>query len=83
MKTNNIQIKTNTKKYSIIIGSNIIKNIKNIRINKNDKNYSKYYFETGINLKNNIYTSYDHYLNDKYKITINQQTIERLKNHYK
>ena len=30
MKTNNIQIKTNTKKYSIIIGSNIIKNIKNI-----------------------------------------------------
>ena len=30
MKINNIQIKTNTKKYSIIIGSNIIKNIKNI-----------------------------------------------------
>ena len=30
MKTNNIQVKTKTKKYLIFIGSNIIKNISNI-----------------------------------------------------
>ena len=80
MPINRYTIATNIKNKNFLI---FVKNIKNMRINKNDENYSKLYFETSIKLKNNIYSSYDYYLNDKYKITINQQTVDRLKNYFK
>ena len=80
MPINHYTIATNKNNENFLI---FIKNINKIPINKNDKNYSKFYFETGINLKNNIYSTYDHYLNNKYKISMNQQTIDRLKNYFK
>ena len=80
MPINHYTIASNKNNKNFII---FIKDIRNMSINKNDNNYVKYYFETGINLKNNIYSSYDQYMNDKYKITINQQTIDRLKNYFK
>ena len=30
-----------------------------------------------------MYTSYDFYLNNKYKIKINEKTLERVKNYFK
>ena len=60
-----------------------IDSIDNKNIKKNNKDYDKYYLETGINIKNNMYASYDIYLNNKYKIKINEQTMERLKNFFK
>ena len=80
MPINHYTIATNKNNENFLI---FIKNINKISINKNDKNYSKFYYETGINLKNNIYSTYDHYLNNKYKISMNQQTIDRLKNYFK
>ena len=80
MPINHYTIATNKNNENFLI---FIKNINKIPINKNDKNYSKFYYETGINLKNNIYSTYDHYLNNKYKISMNQQTIDRLKNYFK
>ena len=80
MPVNRYTIATNKNNKHFLI---FIKNIQNISINKNDKNYNNFYFEAGINLKNNIYSSYDHYLNNKYKISMNQQTVDRLKNYFK
>ena len=60
-----------------------IKKIQNKTIDKTNKDYEKFYFETGVNLKNSIYSSYDTYLNTKYKIKINEQTMDRLKNFFK
>jgi len=34
-----------------------------------------------IGLKNNIYSSFDRYINQKYKVEINYKTLERLKNY--
>ncbi|HJN39471.1 MAG TPA: hypothetical protein QGH28_04745, partial [Chloroflexota bacterium] len=80
MPINHYTIASNKNNKNFLI---FIKNINKMPFNKNDKNYSKFYFETGINLKNNIYSTYDHYLNNKYKISMNQQTIDRLKNYFK
>ena len=33
-------------------------------------------------IKNNMLKSYDLYLNDKYKVELNQKTIERVKNFF-
>ena len=60
-----------------------IKEIQKPSFNKNIEEYDKFYYETVINLKNNIYTSYDSYVNQKYKIDINYQTVERLKNYFR
>ena len=59
-----------------------IKKITNTTIEKNSENYEKYRYETLIDLRKNIYASFDQYLDQKYKIEINQQTIERLKNYF-
>ena len=35
------------------------------------------------NLNQEVLTSYDFYLNQKYKIKINEQTLERVKNYFR
>ena len=34
-------------------------------------------------MRDNMYSSYDYLLNKKYKVKINQKTLERVKNYYK
>ena len=60
-----------------------IDKIEKNNIKKDSKKYNKYFNETTIALKNNIYSSFDYYLNQKYKIKINKQTLERLKNYFR
>ena len=44
----------------------------------------KYYKNEGKNkLRDQMYSSYDSFLDDKYKVKINQKTIERVKNYFK
>ncbi len=46
-----------------------------------DKNdLSNYTIKANIQIKNDLYSSYDYLIKDKYKITINQNTLERIKN---
>ena len=61
---------------------NIIKiNSKNILKNSNEfKNFKN---KGKMNLRNQIYSSYDDSLNKKYKVKINQKTLERVKNYFK
>ena len=49
-----------------------------------DKNdLSNYTIKANIQVKNDLYSSYDYLINDKYKITINQNTLERIKNYFR
>ena len=41
------------------------------------------FFKTRDKIKNEIYTSYDQYLNKSYKVEINNNTLERTKNYFK
>ena len=43
---------------------------------------SNYIKQSNIIIRKNLYSSYDLLINDKYKIEINQNTLERLKNNF-
>jgi len=62
--------------------------VKIVRINDEDisknSNEFKNYKKKGKNkLRDQMYSSYDNFLDDKYKVKINQKTIERVKNFFK
>ena len=50
--------------------------------NQDDKKINEYVNKQNSNLKNSMLRSYDLYLNDKYKVELNQKTIERVKNFF-
>ena len=52
-------------------------------ISKNDEDYKNFKNKDKNKLKDLMYSSYDNFLEDKYKVKINQQTIERVKNYFK
>ena len=58
-----------------------VKEMQKPGLDKTSDKYDKYYHETIIGLKNNIYSSFDHYINQKYKVEINYKTLEKLKNY--
>jgi len=58
-----------------------IKNFQN-EIIENDDKINEYASKQNLNLKNNMLESYDLYLNSRYDVTINQKTIERVKNFF-
>ena len=62
-----------------------IAKIENVTTNDlSDKNDLSSYNKLASNkIRNNLYSSYDLLLNVKYKININQNTLERLKNHFR
>jgi len=60
-----------------------IKEIQKRNLHKTSDEYNKYYYETIIGLKNNIYSSFDHYIKQKYKVEVNYKTLERLKNYFR
>ena len=51
-------------------------------ISKNSEEISKFSDQTNVNMKTNLFNSYDNFLNKKYKIKINQKTLERVKNYF-
>ena len=51
-------------------------------ISKQSENYKKYTNLSNIKIRDSMYSSYDFYLNNKYKIKINQKTFERVKNYF-
>ena len=52
-------------------------------INKNSEEFDKFTLELNNKYKSYILRSYDYFLNDKYKVTINQKTLDRVKNYFK
>jgi len=66
---------------NIYLAKVIQSNQKNIIKNSNE--YENYNKEANKKMMNNMYSSYDYLLNKKYKVKINQQTLERVKNYYR
>jgi len=52
-------------------------------LEKSSSEYNEFKNKSNILLKDDIYTSYDFLLNQKYKIKINQKTLERVKNYFR
>jgi len=89
-KSNNQIFKLREKNFTIVdeIEKNKtfliwVREIQKPSLNKASDEYDKYYYETIIGLKNNIYSSFNHYINQKYKVEINYQTLDRLKNYFR
>ena len=59
-----------------------ILNISETNISKSSVNYKKYTNLTNVKIRDSMYSSYDYYLNNKYKIKINEKTFERVKNYF-
>jgi peptidyl-prolyl cis-trans isomerase D len=51
-------------------------------LNKSSNDYEKYEAKARLNLINKIYKSYDNSVNQKYKVELNQRTIDRVKNSF-
>ena len=59
-----------------------INNFKDIEIKNDEDNFKNYIIKQKTNNKNSILKSYDLFLNNKYKVNLNQKTIERIKNNF-
>jgi peptidyl-prolyl cis-trans isomerase D len=52
------------------------------KLDKNNNEFEQYEAKARLNLINKIYQSYDENVNQKYKVEINQRTIDRVKNSF-
>ena len=60
----------------------MIKNFRNENIDTSNDNFNEFINKKNSNNKKSILKSYDMLLSDKYNITLNQKTIERVKNYF-
>jgi len=60
-----------------------IKGITKKEFDQNDENFLEFTNKMNINSKTGMLKSYDLFLNKKYKVELNQKTIERVKNYFK
>ncbi len=60
-----------------------IDNIIEKNLDINSDNQKNYYMESNKNIKSSLYSTYDILLNKKYKIKINQNTLDRVKNYFR
>ena len=68
---------TLTKSFLIFTKKTEYKNL-----DKNSNEFEKYEAKARLNLINKIYQSYDESVNQKYKVELNQRTIDRVKNSF-
>ena len=68
---------TLTKSFLILALKTEYKNLK-----KDSNDYEQYEAKARLNLINKIYQSHDNNLNEKYKVELNQRTIDRVKNSF-
>ena len=52
-------------------------------ISKNSKQFKEFNDQANIKATENMFSSYDDFLNDKYIVDVNQKTLERVKNYFK
>jgi peptidyl-prolyl cis-trans isomerase D len=73
--------------FQLITNSELTKNYiifsektKKIPFAKNNENYKKYKSKAKLRLANQIYSTFDKTINDKYNVEINQKVLKRIKN---
>ena len=79
MPVNSITL-INDEKNNIYLAK--INSFEDIEIKNDDDILNEYIDKQKSNNKNSILKSYDLFLNDKYKVNLNQKTIERVKNNF-
>ena len=52
------------------------------KLNKSSNDFEQYEAKARLNLINKIYKSYDESVNQKYKVVLNQRTLDRVKNSF-
>ncbi len=60
-----------------------IKNIIENNLNKNSQDNETFVKKTNNKIRDRIFNSYDFLLNEKYKITINEKALDRMKNYFR
>ena len=60
-----------------------IKNIYENNLSKNSEEIKTFANQSNAKIRDDLYNSYDYLLNEKYKIKINQKTLDRMKNHFR
>ena len=60
-----------------------ITKIENGYLDKSDDNFLNFSKNIKSEIKNNLYTSYDYLINNKYKVTIFNSTLDRVKNYFR
>jgi peptidyl-prolyl cis-trans isomerase D len=60
-----------------------IVNSTNNSFNESDENYLQFVQTQNTEYRKSILQSYDQLLNNKYKVQLNQKTIDRVKNYFK
>ncbi len=60
-----------------------IKNIFENSLSKDAKEIVEFANQTNAKIRDNLYNSYDLLLNEKYKIKINEKTLDRMKNYFR
>ena len=68
---------TLTKSFLVLAINTEYKDLK-----KDSNEYEQYEAKARLNLINQIYQSHDNNLNEKYKVKLNQRTIDRVKNSF-
>jgi len=79
-KNNEINLITNSILSKTFLISTKKTEYKNL--DKSNSDYEKYEAKARLNLINKIYKSYDDSVNQKYKVELNQRTIDRVKNSF-
>ena len=59
-----------------------VKKFEEETVGANDEKFQEYISKQKTNSKNNLLKSYDLLLNDKYNVSLNQKTIQRVKNFF-
>ena len=59
-----------------------IDKIENVTIDKNSEEYQKYLNLSKIKIARDLYNTYDNYLSKRYKIDINYQAVDTIKNYF-
>ena len=60
-----------------------VKNVEEENLIKNSTESNSFYNQTNIIQRDNLYNTYDYLLNEKYKIEVNEKTLERIKNYFR
>ena len=89
--SNSIKLLYSTKKNGFLLmddnENNIylvkIENIFTTNLKENSDDFDIYSKEASINIRSDLYSSYDLLMNEKYNIEINSNTLERVKNYFR
>ena len=57
--------------------------VQNASIDKNDDDYKTYYHLSKTKISSSLYNTYDTYVRNKYKININYNALDSVKNYYR